>query len=129
MDCKASIRRIVAGCIAVAMAGCSGGGSPDATTSSRVPPPVRFVAPEVPLQSCRNNEVISGHGVEIGGMTCQDADRILKQFTTAFTDANLEKTVVDRGNGWRCYQELSASGFSVQEVCWRGTEQVLLFRK
>jgi hypothetical protein len=112
---------------AIAVTGC-GDDSAD-TTTSRVPPPERFEAPAIPLESCTNAETISGTHVQVSGMTCADADRILKQFTTAFTDENLAKPVVDRGNGWRCYQQLSPSGFSVQEVCWRGNEQVLLFRK
>jgi hypothetical protein len=114
-------------CAAAGVTACGDG--PADTTSSRVPPPKRFVAPEIPLESCKNGETISGTHVQVAGMTCADADRIIKQFTTAFTDENLTKTVVDRGNGWRCYQQLSPSRFSVQEVCWRGNEQVLLFRK
>lgn len=124
---RARVLQLVLACAAVGIFGC--GEESEETTTSRVPPPERFTAPEIPLESCRNADVISGHGVQVTGMTCEDADRILKQFTTAFTDENLSKTVVDRGNGWRCYQQLSPSGFSVQEVCWRGNEQVLLFQK
>ena len=123
----ARVLRLGLACVAVGISGC--GDEPEGTTTSRVPPPERFTAPEIPLEGCTNAEVISGHGVQVAGMTCEDADRILKQFTTAFTDENLTKTVVDRGNGWRCYQRLSPSGFSVQQVCWRGNQQVLLFQK
>jgi hypothetical protein len=93
-----------------------------------VPPPERFRAPEVRLEECDQADVASGYDVRVTGMTCADANRVLKPFTTAFSDENLRKPLVDRGNGWRCYQRLFGE-FSVEEVCWRGEEQVLIFRK
>jgi hypothetical protein len=121
------VLRLVLAFAALAISGC--GDEATETTTSRVPPPERFTAPAVPLESCKNEQTISGTHVQLAGMTCADADRILKSFTTAFTDENLTKAVVERGNDWRCYQHISPSGFSVQEVCWRSNEQVLLFRK
>jgi hypothetical protein len=95
-----------------------------------VPEPTRFVAPEVPLTKCLGSDrVVGGHDVRVAGMSCADADEILSSFTTAFSDRNLAKELVERGHGWRCYQRIFGGGYSVEETCWRDEGQVVIFKK
>lgn len=94
-----------------------------------MPAPTRFHAPKVPLTKCTGSEVIGGHDVRVAGMSCAVADEILSSFTTAFSDRNLAKALVERGHGWRCYQRIFGGGFSVEETCWRGRDQVVIFKK
>lgn len=105
------------------LGGAARGLSPDA-----VPAPTRFVAPEIPLTNCRGPGV-GGRDVRVVGMSCADADEIVSSFATAFSDRNLDKELVERGHGWRCYQRIFGGGYSVEETCWRGTDQVFIFKK
>lgn len=118
--------------------GCADNADPPATNQSEtpsasaaVPPPVKYDAPAVQTTSCspRSLKEGGGYAVKVSEMTCANAGEILKDFTTAFSDRNLSRTLVDRGHGWTCHQRLFGGGNSVEQICWRPQGQVLIFRK
>lgn len=96
------------------------------TRTGTVPRPERFIAREIDLIECEQG---SGSRIRVAGMTCAEAAPITKDITTSFADENLRKEVVERGNGWRCFQRLFRGGAFVELVCWRGDRQVLIFQK
>lgn len=114
--------------VAAVAAGCAGDeqGRDGVKSTAEVPKPERFAAREVELTRCRQG---SGSKIRVAGMNCKRAAPITKEITTAFADANLRKEVVDRGNGWRCFQRLFDGAAAVEQVCWRGRGQVLIFEK
>lgn len=130
--------------LAIALVGCRGDDRSTTSTtqrsstsatvsgSDRELPPPSSEAVEVPLSACTSQELGAGGGgthVHVAGTTCSAAGAILSRFTTAFSDENLKIPIVDRGNGWRCFQRLYGGGYRVQEVCWRGADQVIMFEK
>lgn len=124
--------RLIILCIALAFGWSSCGSASDGGRSEsqgQVPAPEKFEAPEIPSEQCKGPEIVGGHDVRVAGMSCGDAARILQDFTTAFSDENVSKPLVERGNGWRCFQQIFEGGFPLQEVCWRGEGQVLIFNK
>jgi hypothetical protein len=56
------------------------------------------------------------------------ARRIAKVITQGFSDENLKKELLSRGNGWRCHQRLFRDGFAVEAICWR-RQVVIAFTK
>lgn len=107
-----------------------------ATTPSRgrstdVPAPVPYRAPKIPTRACNGPDVRGGFGVVAHHVTCKRVGEILQTFTTAFSDKNLRKPLVDRGHGWRCFQRLEEDGFPVDLVCWRDSrrQEMIAFSK
>lgn len=96
-------------------------GTGDVTSTGAISRPTRF-ARALDVETCEHSDLAGrpiGRGSQVGGgLDCADVPDLYQAFTTGFTDANLKKEFVDRGGGWSCWQQLSASGFRVELFCW-----------